>query len=98
MIVGLTVAAATVCTRPRPPDTPPRLPPAPRPAPASSDSKATLRALLLPPPAAESSAKIGSPIVSHISVTSGRASNSGASRVRLSMAERGVGNRRGASI
>jgi hypothetical protein len=87
----LTVAAATVS------GTPPPLSP-PLPSPAISERKVTSRARPLPLPAVESSAKIGSPIVSHISVTSGSASATGAKRVRRRRPTRGADNRRGRSM
>ncbi|MDX6491146.1 MAG: hypothetical protein QOD43_1391 [Gaiellaceae bacterium] len=87
-IRGLTVAAATVSGRP-----PPRLPPT-----AIPERNVTSRALPLTLPAVESSAKIGRPIVSHITVTSGSASATGAKRVRRRRPTRGAGNRRGRSM
>jgi hypothetical protein len=88
-IRGLTVAAATVSGKPPPP----RLPPT-----AIPERNVTSRALPLTLPAVESSAKIGRPIVSHITVTSGSASATGAKRVRRRRPTRGAGNRRGRSM
>ncbi|MDP9232688.1 MAG: hypothetical protein M3O73_07980 [Actinomycetota bacterium] len=88
-ILGLTAAAATVSGTPPPP----RLPPT-----AIPERKVTSRALPLTLPAVESSAKIGRPIVSHITVTSGSASATGAKRVRRRRPTRGAGNRRGRSM
>ena len=88
-IRGLTVAAVTVSGTPPPP----RLPPT-----AIPERKVTSRALPLTLPAVESSAKIGRPIVSHITVTSGSASATGAKRVRRRRPTRGAGNRRGRSM
>jgi hypothetical protein len=93
-IRGLTVAAATV--RGTPPSRPP-LPP-PLPPPLIPARKLTSRARPLPLSALESSAKIGRPIVSHISVTSGSANATGANRVRRSNTARGAGSRRGRSM
>jgi hypothetical protein len=96
-IRGLTVAAATV--RGTPPSRPPLpLPPPPLPPPLTPAPKLTSRARPLPLPALESSAKIGRPIVSHISVTSGNANATGANRVRRSNTARGAGSRRGRSM
>jgi hypothetical protein len=95
-IVGLTVAAAIVivpsklcllgCERPLPA------------VPAIVAPKITSRVPEFPPPALESSAKIGSPTVSHIRVTSGSASATGAKRVRRRSTARGAGSRRGRSM
>jgi hypothetical protein len=92
---GLTVAAATVWGTP-PPLRPPLSPPVP--SPAIPERKVTSRARPLPLPVLESSAKIGSPIVSHISVTSGNANRTGAKRVRRRRPVRGGGSRRGRSM
>ena len=91
-IRGLTVAVATVSATPRPP-----LPP-PLPSLAIPERKVTSRARPLPLLALESSAKMGSPIVSHITVTSGSASATGAKRVRRNSTARGAGSRRGRSM
>ena len=95
-IVRLTVAAAIVivpsrlfplgCGRALPAD------------PAIVEPKITSRVPEFPPPALESSAKIGSPIVSHIRITSGSASATGAKRVRRRSTARGAGSRRGRSM
>jgi hypothetical protein len=93
-IRGLTVAAATVWGTPPPL---PRPPFPPLPSPAIPEPNVTSRARPLPLLALESSAKIGRPIVSHSSVTSGSANATGANRVRRSTA-RGAGSRRGRSM
>jgi len=97
-IAGLTVAAAIVivvpselCPRGIEPPPPPALP-------GIREPKMTSREPVSCPPGLESSAKIGSPIVSHIRVTSGSASATGAKRVRRNSTARGAGSRRGASM
>jgi hypothetical protein len=96
-IARLTVAAAIVVVVPsglfRRGSEPP--PPA---VPAIAEPKTTSGAAEFPPPALESSAKIGSPIVSHIRVTSGSASVTGAKRARRKSTARGAGSRRGRSM
>jgi hypothetical protein len=96
-IAGLTVAAAIVIVVP--PELCPRgIEPPPAALPGIPEPKTTSREPVSCPPGLESSAKIGSPIVNHIRVTSGSASATGAKRVRRSSTARGAGSRRGPSM
>jgi hypothetical protein len=95
-IAGLTVVAEMVSAPPSRPLLP--SPFCPLPPAAIVEPKTTSSAGPFPPPVLESSAKIGRPIVSHISVTSGRASATGAKRVRRSSTARGAGSRRGRAM